>query len=79
MKEKTDQCRCCEGMHDWGRRDSGITSEHFACKFGADNADTAGEPTCAPSMMRQELADLKVLTFNIFSTDSLGFPALVYE
>ena len=28
-----DSCRCCEGMHDWGRRDQGTVSQHFACRF----------------------------------------------
>lgn len=39
------QCRCCEGMHDWGRRDSGLTSEHFACKFAPGTGATDGAPT----------------------------------
>jgi hypothetical protein len=28
-----NSCRCCEGLHDWGRRDQGTVSQHFACRF----------------------------------------------
>ena len=52
------QCRCCEGMHDWGRRDSGLTTEHFACKFGPDSASDVSAASCSTTTMRQELADL---------------------
>ena len=31
-------CRCCEGMHDWGRRDNGVVTEHFACRFAVNSA-----------------------------------------
>ena len=30
-----NQCRCCQGLHDWGRRDQGEVSQHFACRFPA--------------------------------------------
>ena len=52
-------CRCCEGMHDWGRRDNGVVTEHFACRFAVNSAGQDGAPSCSPSAMVKELASLK--------------------
>jgi hypothetical protein len=34
------QCRCCEGMHDWGRRDSGITTEYLLQAISLTNTQS---------------------------------------
>ena len=47
-------------MHDWGRRDQGLVTEHFACRFAPGTERNDGTPSCAPAQMRQELANLQM-------------------
>ena len=56
-----------KGFHDWGRRDDGVTTQQFACRFAGDGTlgqyacpDSAvfAQKQCGANHMRRQVAQL---------------------